>query len=270
MSSFDFIVGNIRFSYSSITTYETCPYSFKLTYIDKCDRIDNFYGQYGTLIHSAMHEYFSDRLEAYELSQYFKDNYTTVVLAPPPPYPPGMEEKYKEAGIEFFDNFDFKREDYDIIINEEKVEFEFEEDGIENIQFVAKPDLVLFNKKNGKFVLVDYKTSAPFRIDKRNGNETVDNKKLEGYYKQMYIYTYALRNYLFTPIDEITLWFTRPHRQVSIPWKEKDEEKAIKWLKKEVGKIRTDEEFLYNNSNSYFCNQLCSVRESCEFKPTGQ
>jgi hypothetical protein len=261
MSSLDFIIDNIRFSYSSLTTYETCPYSFKLTYIDKLQREDNFYGQYGTLVHNTMYEYFAGNLDSFELSGYFKDNYNSIMLAIPPSYPMGMEDRYKEAGLTFFDNFSFNKSLYDIILNEEKIEFDFEE----GIQFVAKPDLVLYEKSTGKFLLYDYKTSAPFRIDKRNGNETVDMKKINGYYKQMYIYTYALRNYKFTPIDEIVLWFTRPDRQVNIPWSEEDENEAIKWLHKTVDKIKKDEKFKYNNENEYFCNNLCSVRIYCEY-----
>lgn len=265
MSSFDFIVDNIRFSYSSLTTYETCPYSFKLTYIDKCERMDNFYGQYGNLIHDTLYQYFAGNLDMFELSGYFKDNYTERVSAFPPPYPAGMDEKYRDGGIEFFDNFSFEKENYDILLNEEKIEFDFDD----GVQFIGKPDLVLFNKNTGNFILVDYKTSAPFKIDKRNGKETVDQNKLDGYYKQMYIYTYILRNYKFTPIDKITLWFTRPDRKHTISWNEDDEEAAVEWLHKMVHKIRTDEKFMYNNNNAYFCNQLCSVRESCEFRPTG-
>jgi len=263
MSDFGFIIENIRFSYSSLTTYSTCPYSFRLTYLDKCDRISNFYGQYGNLIHDTMFQYFASNLDVFELSGYFTSKYDTVMLAPPPSYPIGMEEKYKEAGLEFFDNFSFDKDLYDIILNEEKLEFEFDEGAM----FVAKPDLVLFEKPTGKFLLYDYKTAAPFRIDKRSGLETVDNKKLEGYYKQMYIYTYALRNYKFTPIDEIVLWFTRPDRKVTVPWNEDKEEESINWLHKMISKIRKDENFFPNNSNSYFCLNLCSVRDSCEFKP---
>lgn len=262
MSSFDFIIDNIRFSYSSLTTYETCPYSFKLTYIDKCDRIENFYAQYGTLIHKAMYEYFAGNLDFFELTPYFLQNYENVVYAPPPDYPPGMDERYRAQGEEFFNNFVFDREKYDVILNEEKIDFIFD-DGIE---FVARPDLVLLDRKRGDFILYDYKTSAPFRIDKRNGKEIVDTEKLDGYYKQMYIYTYALRNYKFTPIDKITLWFTRPSREKTVKWKEKDEDKAIKWLEKTVARIKKDEKFIPNNSNSYFCNQLCGVRESCIYR----
>ena len=263
MSSFDFIIDNIRFSYSALTTYSSCPYSYKLTYIDKCEREDNFYGQYGNLIHDTMYQYFAGNLDMFELSGYFQDRYPLAVTAFPPAYPAGMEETYKEAGLLFFDNFSFNKKDYDILMNEEKLDFDFDD----GIQFVAKPDLILFEKASGDFVLYDYKTSAPFKTDKRNGNETVDKKKLEGYYKQMYIYTYALRNYKFIPVDKITLWFTRPNRQVTINWNEKDEEKAIKWLEGEVHKIKKDEKFVFNNSSPYFCNNLCSVRASCEFRP---
>jgi hypothetical protein len=263
VSSYDFIIDNIRFSFSALTTYESCHYSYKLTYIDKCDREDNFYGQYGNLVHDTLFQYFDNKLDVFELSGYFQDNYPEVVKALPPAYPAGMEEMYKEAGLTFFDNFSFNKQDYDILMNEEKVEFDFDD----GIQFIAKPDLVLFEKQIGEFSLVDYKTSAPFKTDKRNGNEIVDKRKLEGYYKQMYIYTYALRNYKFIPIDKITLWFTRPDRQVSIKWNEDDEEKAIRWLEGEVHKIKKDEKFIFNNTNAYFCNNLCSVRASCEFRP---
>lgn len=263
MSSYDFIIDNIRFSFSALTTYETCPYSYFLTYVKKCDRESNFYGQYGTLIHETMYQYFAGNLDMFELSGYFKDNYDKVVQALPPAYPAGMNETYREAGLVFFDNFSFDKTEYDIIMNEEKLDFDFDD----GIQFVAKPDLILFNKTSGDFILYDYKTSAPFKTDKRNGKETIDNKKIEGYYKQMYIYTYALRNYKFTPIDKITLWFTRPNRQVTINWKEEDEEKAISWLEGEVAKIKKDEKFLPNTNNPYFCLNLCSVRDSCEFKP---
>jgi hypothetical protein len=263
MSSFNFIIDNIRFSFSALTTYETCHHSYKLTYLDKCERENNFYGQYGNLIHDTMFQYFAGNLDVFELSGYFMDNYVERVNATPPPYPIGAYEIYKESGLLFFDNFSFDKKDYDILMNEEKIDFDFDD----GIQFVAKPDLVLYEKATGEFSLVDYKTSAPFKIDKRNGNETVDKKKLDGYYKQMYIYTYALRNYKFIPIDKITLWFTRPSRQLSIKWNESDEGKAIQWLEGEVDKIKKDEKFIFNNSSPFFCNTLCSVRESCEFRP---
>ena len=262
MSSFDFIVDEIRYSYSSVTTFETCPYSFKLTYIKRLPREDNFYSDYGTLIHDCLYNYFVNKMEAYELSGYFRENYEKVVKTCPPEYPRGAYEKYKDEGISFFNKFSFEIEDYDLILAEEKIDFDFDN----KVLAVAKPDLVLFNKKTGKFILYDFKSSAPFRENKTNGKEIVDEKKLEGYWKQLYIYTYALRNYKFTPIDEMTLWFTRPERRVTIPWKEKKETESIRWMKRIIKRIKEEEKFNYNNSSSFFCDNLCGVRMFCEYR----
>lgn len=262
MSSFDFIIDNIRFSYSALTTYDTCPWSYKLTYIDRLPREENFYAQYGTLIHDCFYQYFVNKLEPYELTDYFKKNYYTVVNKPAPDIPRGMEERYIEQGVSFFNSFGFERDNYDVILAEEKIEFEFDD----GVAFVAKPDLVLFEKNSGDFILYDYKSSSTFKTDKRTGKETADEEKLNGYYKQMYIYTYALRNYKFTPIDRICLWFTRPDKRVEIKWKEKEEDKAIRWLHKTVKTIKKDEKFLFNTENPYFCDNLCGMRIYCEYR----
>lgn len=262
MSGFDFIIDNIRFSFSSLTTYDTCPWAYKLTYIDSLPRTENFYAQYGTLIHDCFYQFFRNGLETYELTEYYKNTYDSVVTECPPDFPPGLGEKYREQGLAFFNSFSFDRNKYDVILAEEKIEFEFDD----GVMFVAKPDLVLLDKINGEFTLFDYKSSAPFREDKRNGNEIVDNGKLDGYYKQMYIYTYALRNYKFTPIDRICLWFTRPERRVEIKWNEKDEDKTMKWLHRTIKAIKKDEKFHFNNSNQYFCNNLCGMRIYCEYR----
>ena len=178
-----------------------------------------------------------------------------------------MEDRYKKAGIDFFNSFSFDRERYDILLDEDTIEFDFTIPKFKKIAFTARPDLVLFNKEKGDFSLYDFKTSAPFRVDKRSGKEIVDQEKLDGYYRQMYLYAYAIRNYRFIPLDEITLWFTRPSRRETVSWCEKDEKKALTWLGKTVKDIYADEEFQPNTSSPYFCNNLCSVRDKCIFKP---
>ena len=59
MSDFGFITDNIRFSYSGITTFENCPHSYKLTYIDVEDKVENAFGQFGLLIHHVLEKYFA-------------------------------------------------------------------------------------------------------------------------------------------------------------------------------------------------------------------
>lgn len=261
MSSYDFILDGIRFSYSSVSTFDNCAYSYKLSYIDAMPRINNFYAEYGTLVHQCFEQFFTKKLSAFELSDYYKNNYEEVVKTPAPVPPYGLDERYRAQGQEFFDNFNFPIDDYDVILVEDKIDFSL----TENIEFVAKPDLVLREKATQKTTLFDYKTSSPFREDKKTGREIVDNAKLNGYWKQMNIYAYALRNHKFTPIDEITLWFPRSKRMETIQWSYNSEQDTIKWLTDTLGKLKTEEVFPYNNSSQYFCDNLCSVRNFCEY-----
>lgn len=261
-NEYDFIIDNMTFSYSSLTTFTTCPYCFKLTYIDREDRAQNFFGEYGLLVHDCIEQYFTGKLEAFELSDYFLDNYYITVQTPPPPFPAGMEDNYRNQGLEFFDSFSFEMSKYDIVGIEDTVDFE-----IDDIRFTGRPDLILKEKKTNKNVLFDYKSSIVYRTNKYTGKETVDYDKLDGYHKQMYLYSYGLRKAKNLKIDKITIWFTRPSRMETIIWKKEKEIETIDWVRSIISQIKEEEVFNANNSNSYFCNFLCGVREICPFRP---
>jgi len=258
MSEYDFIVDNIRYSYSSVSTYETCRYGFKLTYIDACPRIDNFYSDYGKFTHECLEKYFMGELDSFELSEYYRDNYDFMVHGEPPV---GSAEVYRTQGQYFFDNYFLNRDDYEILATESTIAFDIDE-----VLVTARPDLVLKEKATGKSVLYDYKTAMPFSVNKYTGKETVDNKKISGFYKQMFLYTYALRVHEKIPIDKITLLFTRANREVTIDWTPIKEIEAIQWLTDTIKLIKDDNVFPYNNSNPFFCNNLCSVRNFCEYR----
>jgi len=262
MSKYDFIIDGIRFSHSSVKTYETCAYSFKLTYIDNLRKAgeDNFYSDYGNLVHECFEKFFLGELDAWSIAQYYRDNYDRVVLRDAPLENPGLGDKYKEQGQKFFDNFSFDKDLYEIKLIEGKIDFPFE-----GFTMTSRPDLVLKEKSTGKMIMVDYKTATPYWIDK-SGKEKNDKKKIEGYLKQMFLYTYALRNHNEMPIDEIRLWYPRLDKIVATQWTQEKEEEALEWLRGLVKNIKEDEQFMYDNTNPYFCNNLCSVRKFCEFR----
>ena len=259
-NNYDFILDTLKYSYSSVSTYANCPFSFKLSYIEMVDREQNFFSDYGSLIHACIEQYFRNNLDSFELIEYYDEMYDKYIKNPPPPYPPGMEERYRESGREFFSGFSFEREKYNVLDVEDTVEFSLPS----GVSFTARPDLVLQDKKTNKIYLFDYKSSVVFKTDKF-GNEKVDIKKLEGYTTQAYIYAYALRKKKNYKISNIIIWFTRHEKKHVIKWNKKDEDKAITWIETQIEKIKADEEFLYNNSNQFFCQNLCNVRNSCPF-----
>jgi CRISPR/Cas system-associated exonuclease Cas4 (RecB family) len=261
MSSFDFTISNIRFSYSSVSSFDNCQYSFKLAYIDAVQpRANNYFGEYGTLVHECFEKYFSGELDVFELSQYYNERYREIIKTPAPHISPGLEEKYRLQGQNFFDNFSFDKEAYDILLVEDKIDFK-----LNDIDVVAKPDLVLKEKSSGKILLYDYKTATPFWTSAA-GKEMSDKKKLEGYYKQMHLYTYALRETKGFNIDAVSLWFVRLGKIVTVPWDKELEDTAIGNFTQTVEKIKNEEIFAYNNSSPFFCNELCGVREFCKYR----
>jgi len=261
MSSYDFIIDNIRFSYSSVSSYNTCPYGYKLNYIDKHPRRNNFFGQYGSFVHDCFEQFFSKNIDAFELSDYYRENYDKNVNLSPPVFLKGLNDKYMRQGLKFFDSFSFDINNYDILVIEDLIKF-----SIGDIKIVAKPDLVLREKSSGKIIQYDYKTSTPFRIDKRSGREIKDKKKLEGYSKQMFIYAYALGKHKDMQLDKTILLFTRLNREVTLPWTLEEENSAIDWMLSTIKKIKLDENFIADNSSQFFCKNLCNVREFCEYK----
>lgn len=255
-TEYDFIIDNITFSYSSITTFENCKYGFKLAYIDKKERVNNFFGEYGTLVHNTLELYFDGTLENYELSGYFKDMYYETMVSPPPPYPAGMEENYIEQAEKFFDEFYFPVGEYDIVSVEDTLWFD-----IDGTNFTGRPDLILKEKETNERILTDFKTSKI--------NPTLkswDKKKIEGYHKQMLLYIYGFRKAKDIKIDKIMLWFTRPDRKIFIPWTQKEEDHTLDWIRGLLKDIRSEKEFEANTSSDYFCNYLCGVREHCEYR----
>lgn len=262
MSDFDFIIGNIRFSHSSTSTFETCAYGFKLHYIEGLPSKSNFYSEFGTLIHECMEKFFTKELTEWELPSYYRENFNKVITSPLPMGQEYLRERYMNQGEDFLNSFYFPIDDFNIVIVEDTIEFD-----IDDISVTARPDLVLQNKVTGDYILYDYKTSLPFKTSKITGVESVDNLKIDGYKRQMGIYTYAVRNIRKFPIKSVVLWFPRAFREISYEWVQENEDKTIKWLKDTVAKIRIEKDFYPNNKNYYFCNNLCNVREYCEYRP---
>jgi len=252
----------MTFSHSSLSTYSTCPYSFYLTYIQRKERINNFFAEYGLLTHQAFEEFFNGNLEVYELSRFYQDNYYVFCQSPPPPYPEGMEDNYKREGQEFFDNFSFDKTKWETLGVEDTLYF-----NIWGKPFSGRPDIILREKSTGYNYLVDVKTSKVFRKSKKTDYVYTDDSKLDGYYRQMHLYTYGLREYFGINIDKIMIWFTRPAKRHVVDWSKKKEEKSLKWAEDTLIKIFNDEDFAYDNSQAYFCQNICGVRNDCMYKP---
>jgi hypothetical protein len=244
------------YSFSSVTSHGTCPLSFKYGYIDGEKGVGNFFADYGLFIHDIFQKYFKYELSEFDLSSYYSDNFDKEVTETPPPFPAGMLGKYKESGQVLFDNFEFDREDYELIVVEEKVTT-----SLNGIPVVVKPDIVLRNKKTGQVILLDFKTSNPYVKDR------IDKKKLAGYLRQMYLYAYVWNSCKEEKITDIYLWFVRIGKIEKFTYTAGDEKETLEWFNAQIKEILSDEEWKAIPDNTYFCGQICGFRKICPYAP---
>lgn len=252
--NFDFIISSMRWSFSRANSFHNCPFGWKLNYIECVDKVDNFFAEYGILYHEILEKFFGGELEIYELLDFYIDHYSEYVKSPPPPYPVGMSDKYYNAGIDFFENFDFDKSLYEVVFIEAEINVT-----LNNYNVVVKPDLVLREKKTGKYLLFDYKTADIFR-----GKTTPNKEKIEEYKKQMYLYCWGIEQKYEFQIDEVILWFVRIGRDYTFQYDKNECQNALKWFEDEIHKIETEEDWKATPSQ-YFCSNLCGVRNICEY-----
>jgi hydrogenase maturation factor len=256
MGEFDFILDTMRFSYSSVSLFETCPACFYKTYIEREDRSGNAFSDFGNVIHQTLEEYFKGNLESSQMKQYYIDNYNSFVKSEWPRYPNGMAENYYKAGLNYFDNFSFDKSLYEVVYIEESVKTTHH-----GINLSVKPDLILKEKSTGDYILVDYKTA---KIKKTKKDKA---KQLESYLRQFYLYVYFLWLERQIEVKKIIIWFIRDGKEIVEIVDAIKAQETIDWFEEVVNRIKLEEYWNHNNTkdSDYFCKQICGVRNKCEY-----
>lgn len=255
-NDFSFILDNMKFSYSSASSYMTCPYGFRLTYIDAEERINNAFSDFGNLVHHTLELYFKGELETWDLSKYYQEHYSEYLQNPFPPYPDGMADNYYSAGLQYFENFDFDKSLYEVISIEDAIHTKYQD-----INLIIKPDLILKEKSTGEYHLIDYKTAKL-----KSGKNKI--KQIEEYKKQFYLYCVFLWLERDIKIDKIKIWFIRDGAEEVIDVDPTVAQSTLEWFVDTVNKIKAEEDWNHNNTkeNNYFCQNICSVRMKCNFR----
>jgi putative RecB family exonuclease len=248
------ILNEMRFSHSSINCYNACPLSFKMIYIQAEDRMGNAFSDFGSFVHKILEKYFKDELDLWQLSSYYQEHYAESIKNSFPSFPAGMADNYYNEGLEFFEEFDFDKSDYEIIAIEESIQTKFKD-----FNFIAIPDLLLKHKKSGKYILFDYKTANVMKGGKP------DKSKLEDYKRQVHLYAYFLWYIKQIEISEIKIWAIRNGKVFEFPYDQFYGLQSLEWVEETINQIRQDTKWEANTKNQYWCYQICSVRSVCPF-----
>jgi len=239
-----------KYSFSKLSSWWTCPYGYKLKYIDHKAGIGNAFSSYGTLVHSIMERYARGEIALEDLVSVYEWEFESAVSEEFPwnKYVK-LHDTYYEQGLNFLRSFQ-GYDGYKILGVEEDFTIQ-----IDDWNFVGIIDLV-FVDADGRLIIRDYKSKASFK----------DDTEKQKYARQLYLYSLYVKEKYGRYPDELQFLMFRKQTNVNIPFDMSALEEATKWASETVKIIR--EAFDYPATcEKFYGDSLGNHREYCELKP---
>jgi len=251
--NYGFLIEDMKWSFSRFNSYYTCPYMWKLCYIDCEKGLSNSFADFGTLVHSILERFSDGELEIYELADVYEKEYGDAV---PLPFPPNkyvsLGDKYYESGLEYLQNFEGFG-DYEIVEAEKELNFE-----VNGHKITGYIDLLLKDKE-GNLHIFDHKSSTV---------KSKTSEKAKEYLLQLYLYSIAIYDEFKVYPKQLHINAFKEGKIYTFDFDEKEVTKVKQWVLDTIDALKKEEKFL-PKSDSFFCNFICNFRNGiCEFKPT--
>ena len=262
----------MQWSYSRLTSFDHCKYEFYLNYIiaddDEYLSESNYYAEVGSYVHEILAMIFEGKLAVEDASEYYVNHFDEKVFYKTRE---STMDKTFETCAEYFCNVDFDwLKDYEILGVEKKVNFE-----IHGYKFIGFIDLLLRDKRDGKIVVVDNKSSEyPFPKDGKVKASAKSN--FEKYKYQMYLYCYGVNEEYGEMPKEISWNHFKSGGQIAtIPFNEAEYQESIDYLLDIIKRIEDEESYPSIieeldgtedlHKEYFYCHNLCNFRHSCEY-----
>lgn len=236
------------YSYSQLNTFHDCPYAWSRLYLDHVPRSANFFAEYGTIIHSVLEEFAKGELQRDALRDVFEWRFDTEIVETPP-YNKYVElgPKYRQQGLDFFENFE-GFDGLEIIGVEQHFKLDFDSYFLQG--FI---DLV-YRNRDGKLICRDWKSGSKWT-----------KRDIAEHAKQLYLYSaYCLEAYGQYPDQMEFFHFREGNKKSIIPFKEEDYWAARRWAD-EMAEAIANSWCYEHHEDQFFCDNLCSCRSVCEF-----
>lgn len=230
------------FSFSRLSSHDTCPLMWEYNYVDELKGLTNFYAQYGTFAHLIFELYAKGKIED---PLYVWDKFYNKRVFQTSPDIPKWEEKWFNEGREFFARFEWFGGD--TVWTEEHVMIDFD-------SFLFQGFVDRLESRGKDLVIVDFKSSKPF---------TASEIETKG--RQMYLYSRAVKDKLGKYPNKLEFLHFRQNKSTVIDFSLKEYNTAVDWAKGKVKEIMSAEEFP-PKPNFFFCNNICNFREICTQK----
>lgn len=247
------LIEDMVWSYSRVESFATCPYQWFLKYICKCKESEKFFATYGSFIHKLLERFYRGELSKEEMSLTFLTGFSENVKGTRPKE--STVQKYIQCGAEYFKGF--QPFPYRMLDVERRVDFE-----IDGLRFVGYIDY-LGQDGDGSLVIIDNK-SRDLKPRSRKGKSTAKDKELDAMFRQLYLYSAAIKQEFYTFPKRLCFNCFRTGTFIEEPFREESYAEAIDWARRQIESIKTTEDF-YPNHDPFYCTYICGVNDDCVY-----
>ena len=250
----------MQWSFSRLNSFYDCPYEWKLHYIDCCSSEQNFFSEYGSLLHKVLEKYAKGELSLFDLNQYYEEHFNEMIPhdAPPNKYV-DIRQSYFDKGIDYLDNIDLDFSKYEILGVERKVEFE-----LFGKKFIGFIDLLVRDKNTDEIEIIDHK-SASIKILKNGNISKSDKQHFLDFRRQLYLYSVPIVKE-YGSVSKLKWNMFKDRKWIEIPWKKEECDETIQWVKDTLELIAQEAKWA-PHPDEYYCRYLCGQRNNaCEYK----
>jgi hypothetical protein len=208
--------------------------------------VDNAFAEFGALSHKLFEEWATGQLMSFELANAFMERFDQCVLHAFPPFPRDLGQRYYDAGLQYFRNFDGFGDDSEVAAVERKFQLD-----VLGYPFIGYIDLVL-RRTDGSIRVIDHKSSSI---------NTYQKKKLH-FLRQLYLYSEAVRHLFHQSPSILSINLFREHMMLDDQFDVSKSSDLNAWISQTIDAIRKDRKWKALPS-SFFCRFLCSSGAYC-------
>lgn len=256
-------VRGMTWSFSRLRAHESCPEMFYRTYILHQPERENAFAQYGTFAHSIYERFLRGELFSFECGTVFRKEFALYVNEDFPTFGgKNLEDSWFEAGEMAFDSVEDVPDCYEIAGVEMKLETSLP-CGSRLLPFKGFIDLLLRDKRDGSYLIVDHKSHARFK----------SAREKKEYARQLYLYAELLIQSGIVRAQDIRLLAFNMFRAgyvEKIDYNPDHALEALAWAGQTYDRILSDSAFAQltvrdqKSSVPMFCSEICSFRGLCE------
>lgn len=274
----------VLWSFSSVSSYETCPYEYYLSRILKKKGLNNIYTKSGTLSHDLQEQFYNKEIEKKDMLYKFNYGMLEIMSKGYRFASEKIEKSYLDNMRLYFQNFqeDNRIKSCEVFVG---LPLWIYDNKLQDNYLQGWVDMVL-EDENGDIHIGDFKSSTIFK-----------GKDLLKKSKQLILYAIAYEFLYHKKVNSIFFDFMK-YAEIKIKDKKKSKiierkdiwllgddvdeirnayvfveltdeikKETIEWFINTIHTINQDNEFDIGEdcgANSYFCNQLCGHKNDCE------